>query len=303
MTASLELRKVAKVYATAGGPAVIVEDFDLSVAKGEFVCLIGHSGCGKSTVLSMVAGLNPLTGGAIELGGRPLTGPGPDRGVVFQAPCLLPWLTALGNVQLGVDQVEPYLTREQRRRIAERFLRLVGLEDAVHKKPPELSAGMRQRVGLARAFALSPQLLLLDEPFGMLDSLTRLELQQVLIDLWCQDQKTALMVTHDVDEALFLADRIIMMTNGPAARVGAVMQVPFVRPRDRQAMMHDPQYYRLREELITFLESQVQERPATEIVADCPVAEKPSAKPPSGQFARMAINGVKSTRLAAARFG
>jgi nitrate ABC transporter ATP-binding subunit len=256
-TVALEFKNIGKTYpAKNGGTNVIVEDFNLTLKSSEFVCLIGHSGCGKSTVLSMVAGLNEPSSGEMRLGGVKLTGPGPDRGVVFQAPCLLPWLSATGNVQLGVDQVLPHLTKLERRAVAHRFLNLVGLEDAHDKMPAELSQGMRQRVGLARAFALSPQMLLLDEPFGMLDSLTRLELQQVLLDLWIQDQKTALMVTHDVDEALFLSDRIVMMTNGPAARVGAIMHVPFARPRDRQAVMNDPEYYRLREELIQFLEDQ-----------------------------------------------
>jgi nitrate ABC transporter ATP-binding subunit len=255
MTPYLDLRKVTKVYPTSkGGQAVIVKQFDLAVSQGEFVCLIGHSGCGKSTVLSMVAGLTPMTDGAIYLDGKELDGPGPDRGVVFQAPCLLPWMTALGNVKLGVDQVHPAESKAVRVEIASHYLELVGLGESLHKKPAELSAGMRQRVGLARAFALSPQLLLLDEPFGMLDSLTRLELQQVLIDLWGEDRKTALMVTHDVDEALFLADRIVMMTNGPAAHVGGVMDVTFERPRDRQEVLDHPDYYVLREQLIGFLE-------------------------------------------------
>jgi nitrate/nitrite transport system ATP-binding protein len=256
MSASLELQGVTKAFATAKGPLVVVEDFDLTVKEGEFVCLIGHSGCGKSTVLAMIAGLSSATSGDMFLGGKKLTGPGPDRGVVFQAPCLLPWLSATGNVRIGVDQVQSHLTKFQRREIAHRFLRLVGLGDAVDKMPSELSQGMRQRVGLARAFALNPQMLLLDEPFGMLDSLTRMELQQVLLDLWVQDQKTALMVTHDVDEALFLADRVVMMTNGPRAKVGAVLHVPFPRPRDRHVVLNDHEYYKLREDLIQFLESQ-----------------------------------------------
>lgn len=254
MNPYLSLRNVGKTYPTPKGSAVIVEDFNLSLRQGEFVCLIGHSGCGKSTVLSMVAGLNPLSSGEMILAGKKIEGPGPDRGVVFQAPCLLPWMTALGNVQLGVDQIYPQSTRNQRREIAAKFLTLVGLGDALHQKPPELSVGMRQRVGLARAFALDPRLLLLDEPFGMLDSLTRFELQQVLIDLWNENQKTALMVTHDVDEALFLADRIVMMTNGPAARVGDILEVSFPRPRGREEVMAHPDYYRLREYLIEFLE-------------------------------------------------
>jgi nitrate/nitrite transport system ATP-binding protein len=253
MSEYLILSKLTKIYPTAKGPAVIVKDFDLSISKGEFVCLIGHSGCGKSTVLSMVAGLNEITNGGIILAGKELVGPGPDRGIVFQSPCLLPWLTAFENVMLGVNQVFYTASPDERRQIAEYYLSVVGLADAMQKRPAQLSQGMRQRVGIARAFALSPKMLLLDEPFGSLDSLTRFELQQVLIDLWRKDRKTALMVTHDVDEALFLADRIVMMTNGPAAEVGDVLQVPFPRPRDRRAVMEHPDYYRLREHLITFL--------------------------------------------------
>jgi nitrate/nitrite transport system ATP-binding protein len=248
------LSRVTKVYPGAKGPAVIVKDFDLSIKKGEFVCLIGHSGCGKSTVLSMVAGLNPLTEGAIILAGKELNGPGPDRGVVFQSPCLLPWMSAFENVMLGINQVFYTASREERRQIAEYYLTVVGLGDSMHKRPAELSAGMRQRVGIARAFALSPKMLLLDEPFGMLDSLTRFELQQVLIELWRKDKKTALMVTHDVDEALFLSDRIVMMTNGPEAEVGDILEVKFPRPRTRKAVLEHPDYYKLREHLITFLE-------------------------------------------------
>ena len=254
MSDYLILSKLTKMYPTAKGPAVIVKDFDLSVKQGEFVCLIGHSGCGKSTVLSMIAGLNEITGGGIILAGKELVGPGPDRGVVFQAPCLLPWMSAFENVMLGVNQVFFTASRSERRQIAEYYLTVVGLGDSMRKKPAELSAGMRQRVGIARAFALSPKMLLLDEPFGMLDSLTRFELQQVLIELWRKDRKTALMVTHDVDEALFLADRIVMMTNGPEAEVGDVLEVKFARPRNRQDVLEHPDYYALREHLITFLE-------------------------------------------------
>jgi nitrate/nitrite transport system ATP-binding protein len=256
MTKHLKLVKVSKTYATPTGPASIVHDFDLELDKGEFVCLIGHSGCGKSTVLSMVAGLNPSTSGWIFLDNVEISRPGPDRGVVFQAPCLLPWMTALDNVMLGVNQVHCALNQKERRALAGHYLKLVGLADAMHKRPAELSGGMRQRVGIARAFALNPKMLLLDEPFGALDSLTRIELQDVLIELWSQDQKTALMVTHDVDEALFLADRIVMMTNGPAARVGDILPVPFPRPRDRTRLLEHPDYYRLREHLIAFLEAQ-----------------------------------------------
>ena len=261
MSDYLILSKLTKTYPTPKGPAVIVQDFDLNIRQGEFVCLIGHSGCGKSTVLSMVAGLNELTGGGIILAGRELAGAGPDRGVVFQSPCLLPWLTAFENVMLGIDQVFFTAPRYERRQIAEYYLNVVGLGDSMHRKPAELSAGMRQRVGIARAFALAPKMLLLDEPFGMLDSLTRFELQQVLIDLCRRDRKTALMVTHDVDEALFLADRIVMMTNGPAAEVGEILHVEFPRPRKRKDVMEHPDYYRLREHLTSFLEFRADTRP------------------------------------------
>ncbi len=253
MSDHVELSNLTKTYTTPKGPVVIVKDFNLRIADGEFVTLIGHSGCGKSTVLSMLAGLNPITSGGIVLGSRELTGPGPDRGVVFQSPNLLPWFTALENVQLGVDQVFYTASREERRQIAEYYLTVVGLGDCLHKRPTELSQGMRQRVGIARAFALSPKMLLLDEPFGMLDSLTRFELQGVLMELWTRNHITALMVTHDVDEALYLSDRIVMMTNGPEAFVGEIMTVPWSRPRDRKSIMEHPDYYRMREELIEFL--------------------------------------------------
>jgi nitrate/nitrite transport system ATP-binding protein len=249
----LEIWKLRKTFPAPGGEAVVVRDFDLALTEGEFVSIIGHSGCGKSTVLSIVAGLVDATSGGVTVAGREIDGPGPDRGVVFQAPCLLPWLTALDNVRLGVDQVFARRSRGERVKIAERALDLVGLGDALHKRPAELSAGMRQRVGIARAFALSPRVLLLDEPFGMLDSLTRMELQGVLLDLLAQESKTVLMVTHDVDEALFLSDRVAMMTSGPAARLGGILRVPFPRPRERHAVLEHADYYALREELIGFL--------------------------------------------------
>jgi nitrate/nitrite transport system ATP-binding protein len=263
MSQFLELSQLTKTYSTPKGPAVIVQKFDLKIAHGDFICLIGHSGCGKSTVLSMVAGLTEVTEGGIILAGKEVRGPGPDRGVVFQSPCLLPWMSALENVMLGIDQVFYTASKIERRQIAEYYLTVVGLADSMNKRPAELSQGMRQRVGIARAFALSPKMLLLDEPFGMLDSLTKFELQQVLLDLWRRDRKTALMVTHDVDEALFLADRIVMMTDGPAAEVGDILEVKFPRPRDRKAVMEDPDYYRLREHLIEFLEVHAHRKPAS----------------------------------------
>jgi nitrate ABC transporter ATP-binding subunit len=254
VSAYCELFNLTKTYPSPKGPAVIVQDFNLRLAEGEFVTLIGHSGCGKSTVLSMVAGLNAITGGGIILAGRELAGPGPDRGMVFQSPALLPWMTAKENVMLGVQQVFFTAPRHEREQIAEYYLSVVGLADAMDKRPAELSQGMRQRVGIARAFALKPKMLLLDEPFGMLDSLTRYELQAVLLELWRNNRITALMVTHDVDEALYLSDRVVCMTDGPAAEVGDIVPVHFPRPRDRKAVMEHADYYPLRERLIEFLE-------------------------------------------------
>ena len=277
MSDYLVIDNLTKSYPTPREPAVIVQDFNLHIKKGEFVCLIGHSGCGKSTVLSMVAGLSDLTSGAMILAGRELIGPGPDRGIVFQSPCLLPWLTAYENVLLGVNQVFFTASKLERQQIVEYYLSVVGLADSMHKRPGQLSQGMRQRVGIARAFALSPKMLLLDEPFGMLDSLTRMELQQVLIELWRKDKKTALMVTHDVDEALFLADRIVCMTNGPAAGVGEILEVNFPRPRERKAVLEHPDYYRLREHLISFLEERSHIKPAA-IPTPQPTAPKLPAK-------------------------
>jgi nitrate/nitrite transport system ATP-binding protein len=254
MSDYVELSNLTKIYPAPKGESVIVKNFNLRIRKGEFVTLIGHSGCGKSTVLSMLAGLNPISDGGIILAGKELDGPGPDRGIVFQSPCLLPWLTAFENVKLGVDQVFFTATKLERHEIVEYYLTVVGLGDSLHKRPAHLSQGMRQRVGIARAFALKPKMLLLDEPFGMLDSLTRYELQQVLLQLWRRNRVTALMVTHDVDEALFLSDRVVCMTDGPAAEVGEILHVNFPRPRERKAVMEHPDYYRLREQLIEFLE-------------------------------------------------
>ncbi|MGT2439981.1 ABC transporter ATP-binding protein [Bradyrhizobium betae] len=251
----LEFSQLSKVYPTPTGPLTIVENFDLKVRKGEFISVIGHSGCGKSTVLSMTAGLNEVSLGGIILDGREVTGAGPDRAVVFQAPSLFPWLTARENVALGVDRVYPHATRRQRDEIVDYYLERVGLADSFDKQAAAMSNGMRQRVGIARAFALSPKLLLLDEPFGMLDSLTRWDLQEVLMEVWKRTQVTAMCVTHDVDEAILLADRVVMMTNGPNARIGHIMEVDIPRPRTRKALLEHPNYYRYRRELLDFLEA------------------------------------------------
>lgn len=250
----VDFADVSKTYPTPKGPLTVVEGFDLRMKKGEFVSLIGHSGCGKSTALTMAAGLTTITGGGIILDGREVDGAGPDRGVVFQAPNLFPWLTARSNVAVGVERVYPHASRQERQDIIEYYLARVGLGDAMDKPVTAMSNGMKQRVGIARAFALSPKLLLLDEPFGMLDSLTRWELQEVLMEVWTRTKVTAICVTHDVDEAILLADRVAMMTNGPNARVGKIMQVDLPRPRSRKALLAHTDYYRYREELLTFLE-------------------------------------------------
>ncbi|MFG1432569.1 ABC transporter ATP-binding protein [Xanthobacter sp. V2C-8] len=251
----VEFSEVRKVYPTPKGPLTVVDGFDLKINKGEFISIIGHSGCGKSTVLSMAAGLNDISSGGIVLDGREISGAGPDRAVVFQAPSLMPWLTARENVALGVDKVYPEASAAERRDIVEYYLQRVGLGDAMHRLAADLSNGMRQRVGIARAFALSPKLLLLDEPFGMLDSLTRWELQEVLMEVWARTKVTAICVTHDVDEAILLADRVVMMSNGPNARIGNIMAVDLPRPRSRKALLSHPDYYAYREELLDFLEA------------------------------------------------
>ncbi len=256
MRGYVEMFRLGKTYDTPNGPAVIVEEFDLNMQKGEYVCLLGHSGCGKSTVLTMVAGLNSITHGGVAIGGREIVGPGPDRGVVFQSPCLMPWMTAFENVLLGVNQVYPHATKRERHDIVAYYLTLVGLGTSLHSRASELSQGMQQRVGIARAFSLKPKMLLLDEPFGMLDSLTRMELQEILLEILTRDKVTTLMITHDVDEALFMSDRVVMMTNGPRARVGAVFQIPFERPRIRAEVLEHPEYYSYREQMIRFLEEQ-----------------------------------------------
>ncbi|MGR9074019.1 MAG: ABC transporter ATP-binding protein [Gammaproteobacteria bacterium] len=252
----LEFSQISKIYPTpdGNGTVKVVEGFDLMMKKGEFISIIGHSGCGKSTVLSMTAGLNEISEGGIVLDNREIDGAGPDRGVVFQAPSLFPWLTAFENVTLGVDKVYPHASKAEREDIVEYYLTRVGLGDSLYKKAKDMSNGMRQRVGIARAFALSPKLLLLDEPFGMLDSLTRWELQEVLMEVWERTHVTAILVTHDVDEAILLGDRVVMMTNGPNARVGKIEEIDLPRPRTRKALLEHPDYYKYRESLLTFLQ-------------------------------------------------
>ena len=251
----LQFSQLHKTYATPKGPLTVVRDVNLTLRRGEFVSVIGHSGCGKSTVLTMAAGLNAISSGAIVLDGGHVQGADPERAVVFQSPNLMPWLTARENVALGADRVYPRASRAERQEVVEYYLEKVGLGDAMDRLAADMSNGMRQRVGIARAFALSPKLLLLDEPFGMLDSLTRWELQEVLMEVWSQTRVTAICVTHDVDEAILLSDRVVMMTNGPEATIGRVVAVDLPRPRTREALVAHPDYYRYRASVLEFLEA------------------------------------------------
>ncbi|HEY9618677.1 MAG TPA: nitrate ABC transporter ATP-binding protein [Microcoleaceae cyanobacterium] len=250
----LVIENVSKVYPTSGGGTYTVLDgVNFTVGEGEFICLIGHSGCGKSTLLDMVSGFRAPTGGEVRLQAKRITKPGPDRMVVFQNYSLLPWLTAFENVYLGIHAVWPDKPKAEKEAIAREHLAMVGLTEAADKKPKALSGGMKQRVSIARALALRPQVLVLDEPFGALDPITREELQEELLKIWMEHRVTVLMITHDIDEALFLSDRVVMMTNGPAAKVGEILQVPFPRPRNRARLMEDPKYYELRNEALDFL--------------------------------------------------
>ena len=250
----LDFSQLHKIYPTPKGPLTVVEDFDLKVNRGEFISLIGHSGCGKSTVLTMTAGLNDVSKGVIKLDGFEVRGADPERAVVFQSPNLFPWLTAKENVAIGVEKVYPGASMAERQDVVEYYLERVGLADSMDKPASSMSNGMKQRVGIARAFALSPKLLLLDEPFGMLDSLTRWELQEVLMEVWERTKVTAICVTHDVDEAILLADRVVMMTNGPQATIGKITDVNLPRPRSRKALLEHPDYYHFRQEVLDFLE-------------------------------------------------
>jgi len=253
----VEIANLTKAYPNPFGKDIeVVKDFNMIIRKGEIVSVIGHSGCGKSTVLTMVAGLNEISSGSLAVDGREVSGPGPDRAVVFQSPCLLPWMSTFDNVMLGVKQCYPHGTKQERKEICEYYLNLVGLADSMKRFPREMSGGMQQRVGIARAIALKPQVLLLDEPFGRLDSLTRMDLQDVILDILDRERITTMVITHDVDEAIYMSDRICMMTNGPEATVGQILDVPFQRPRQRQDVLDDPHYYDFRFALIAFLEKQ-----------------------------------------------
>ncbi len=249
----LHFKNLNKVYPTPNGPYSVLENVNLEVNSGEFICVIGHSGCGKSTLLNMVSGFAKPSSGEVLLHGVPIKKPGPDRMVVFQGYALLPWMTAYENVALAIDSVKPNLSQQQRRDIAMEHLEMVGLTAAANKCITQISGGMKQRVAIARALAIRPEVLILDEPFGALDAITKEELQEELLKIWNTQKCTVLMITHDIDEALFLADRLVMMTNGPAAGIGEVMAIDFPRPRNREDIMEDPRYYELRNRALDFL--------------------------------------------------
>ena len=249
----LNFDAVGQVFETRRGPFEAIRDINLSVAQGEFVCVIGHSGCGKSTLLNMVSGFLQPTAGQVTLQGVPIERPGPDRMVVFQNYSLLPWQTVWRNVEMAVQAARPQLSATDCRETVEHHLEMVGLGDAHHKRPAQISGGMRQRVAIARALAVKPAVLVLDEPFGALDAITKEELQEELLAIWREQKPTVLMITHDIDEALFLADRIVMMTNGPSATIGEIMDIPFERPRSYERIQADPRYGKLRNHALDFL--------------------------------------------------
>jgi nitrate/nitrite transport system ATP-binding protein len=252
--AFLSVDHVDKSFLRRGQTTEVLKDINLSIAKGEFVSIIGHSGCGKSTLLNLIAGLTPVTQGAVLLEDREVSEPGPDRAVVFQNHSLLPWLTVYDNVRLAVDKVfSAFKNKSQRHEWTMHNLNLVQMAHAKDKRPAEISGGMKQRVGIARALAMEPKVLLMDEPFGALDALTRAHLQDSVMQIHARLGNTAIMITHDVDEAVLLSDRIVMMTNGPAARIGEVLSVDLPRPRNRLELVANPAYIAARETVLKFL--------------------------------------------------
>ncbi|GAB4551839.1 MAG: nitrate ABC transporter ATP-binding protein [Pleurocapsa sp.] len=258
--AQISLRHIAKIFpgrkgwlnkltGQASSDFTAIEDINLDIEHNTFVSIIGPSGCGKSTLLNIIAGLSSATSGEVRINGQVVNKPGPDRGMVFQSYALMPWMTVQGNIKFAVETVFPKMSEKQQKRIVKENIQLVGLTGAESKRPHELSGGMRQRVGIARALAINPQILLMDEPFGALDALTRGFLQDEIERIWEQQRKTAIMITHSIDEALLLSDRIVMMTKGPAARIDEVLEVPFPRPRDRTTVENHPEYHKLKKEM------------------------------------------------------
>jgi nitrate/nitrite transport system ATP-binding protein len=247
----LKVEGLSKTFAGASEP--VFDAVNFGIAQGEFVCIIGHSGCGKTTILNVLAGLETATTGHVFMDRREVAGPGLERGVVFQGHALMPWLSVRGNIAFAVRSKWPAWSRVQVDEHVQKYVDLVGLTQAIDKKPSELSGGMKQRVGIARAFAIQPRMLLLDEPFGALDALTRGSIQDELLRICAQTQQTVFMITHDVDEAILLADRVLLMSNGPQARVAEIVKNTMSRDRQRATLHHDPQYYRIRNHLVDFL--------------------------------------------------
>ncbi|MCU0776020.1 MAG: ABC transporter ATP-binding protein [Ideonella sp.] len=247
----LKVEGLAKTYEGLAEP--VFESVNFGIARGEFVCIIGHSGCGKTTILNALAGLEKASEGYVFMDGREVTGPGLERGVVFQGHALMPWLSVRRNIAFAVRSRWPEWSAAQVDRQVEQYVAMVGLSAAIDKKPSQLSGGMKQRVGIARAFAIQPKMLLLDEPFGALDALTRGTIQDELLRICAETQQTVFMITHDVDEAILLADRILLMSNGPRARIAEIVRNTMPRSRQRATMHHDPQYYRIRNHLVDFL--------------------------------------------------
>ena len=249
----VEFRNLAKTFSSENGNIEVLKNVNLTVQAGEFICVIGHSGCGKSTLLNTLSGFEKPSSGEVLVGGEAVESPGPDRMVVFQNYALLPWKTALNNVALGLYATRETEQKKELLKEAQEMLETVGLGDAFNRHPGELSGGMRQRVAIARAMAIKPPVLIMDEPFGALDPITKEELQEELLALWRQQRCTVLMITHDIDEALFLADRVVMLTNGPAATIGEILDIPFSRPRNRESLLHDDRYGKLRNRALDFL--------------------------------------------------
>ncbi len=273
----LKVERLAKVY-PGPKPLTVFDNVNFSIAKGEFVCIIGHSGCGKSTILNVLAGLDEATSGVVVMDGREVRGPSLDRGVIFQSHALMPWLSVMKNIEFAVTSRWPDWPREKRRAHCQKYIDMVHLTGHEHKKPAELSGGMRQRVGIARAFSIQPKMLLMDEPFGALDALTRGVIQDELLAICAETQQTVFMITHDVDEAILLADRIILMTNGPEAKIAEIVVNTIERPRSRHDIHKDPQYYRIRNHLVDFLVAR-SKRFAETAPADYDPLHPPQVKP------------------------
>jgi len=249
----ISIEGISRVFPGAGGETTVFEDLWLSMRRGEFVCIIGHSGCGKTTILNILAGLDRASDGVVIMDGREVAGPSLERGVVFQGHALMPWLSVMSNIAFAVKSRWPEWNRIQVQTHCQKFIDMVGLTGAEHKKPAQLSGGMKQRVGIARAFAIQPKMLLLDEPFGALDALTRGTIQDELVRICAATHQTVFMITHDVDEAILLADRIMLMSNGPGACVAEIVENPVAKPRERHSIHHEPQYYGIRNHLVDFL--------------------------------------------------